>query len=132
MNERDPIPVDTVEPPLEPAVRQPPTIRLWALVIGGPVTWIVHFAGVYLLAEAACTADRSAGIGFVGGGALRLVVVLLTVVAIVVCLGLAVGARRESARRGAPEVIGIGVPLAVGAAVAVAVTCLPILVLTPC
>ncbi len=132
MTEHAPIPVDTVEPPLEPAVRQPGTFRMWLLTIGGPVIWIVHFGAVYLLAEAACTAQRSARIDFVGAETLRVAVVALTVIAVVGCVALAVAARRAARRREAAVAVGVGVPLSLGAAVAVAATCLPVLVLAPC
>lgn len=52
------------------------TIRLWVLLLAGPVLWISHFMAVYLYAEAACVGGPS--------HAIVPVVVIATIVAAVV------------------------------------------------
>lgn len=122
----DPVPVDTLDP-VEPALRHPSTVRTWALTVGGPMLWIVHFGFVYLMAEAACTADRDPTLRFAGPGTMQAIVVVATVVVAVACVGFAVVARRAAATN--HVVRQIAVALWLGAAVAVVAVGVPALVL---
>ncbi|NND73642.1 MAG: hypothetical protein HKN44_01420 [Ilumatobacter sp.] len=126
MSERTPIPVDS---PFEPAVRQASTVGLWVRTIGGPVVWIVHFAFVYFVAEAACATERSGSNGFVGSDALVVAIVVATVVAMAGCGALLVTARRADGDR---VMARIGEVLGMGAAGATLVTGLAALVVGPC
>lgn len=125
----DPVPVDTLDP-IEPAVRHPSTFRSWALMLGGPVLWILHFGIVYLAAEAACTADGAPGLRFVGPGALELLVAAVTVVLAVGAGAVGVAAHRAVDLTEVTE--RVAVSLAIGSAVAILAVGLPVLVLAPC
>lgn len=122
----DPVPVDTLDP-VEPALKHPSTVGTWALAVGGPVLWIVHFGVVYLVAEAACTADRDAVLRFAGPGTMRAIVILATVAVAAACVAFAVVARRAAVT--APVVRQLAVALWLGAAVAVVAVGVPALVL---
>lgn len=77
--------MSTTDPASPRIAEQPPdnpsTIRLWVLLLAGPVLWIVHFMAVYLFAEAACAARESNDIAFFGTGAIVPIVVASTLVA---------------------------------------------------
>lgn len=65
-------------------IEEPPedrsSIRLWALLLAGPLLWTLHFGVVYFFAEAACAAREHEEIPLVGSGAIVPVVVGATVI----------------------------------------------------
>lgn len=126
----DPIPVDTLEAPHEPAVRRPGTARLWAVLLAGPAMWITHFAVVYLLAEAACRSHEVDEIRFLGPDGLEWAIAIVTLVA-VVALVPAIFAAIE--RRRSDRLVGsVALILAVGAIPAIVAVALPVVWLVPC
>lgn len=124
------IPVDTRTAPHEPAVWSRSTVRFWMLLLAGPVIWIVHFAVVYLAAEAACTPATEWPA--VGERTLRRFVVVATIVAALLCLAVAAVAwrvRREPEASPLHRASGV---LAIGSFLSVIAVGAPVLVLGPC
>jgi uncharacterized membrane protein len=119
-------------------VEQPPSdrssIRLWAVLLAGPVIWINHFMVVYLLAEAACAAVDSEDMWFIGSDALVAVTIAATVVAAAACVFAGWWTRRHATGAEGDESIlaWAGVLLAIGSLVAVLAVGLPAAVLGPC
>lgn len=130
--EPEEIPVDTRDVPHEPAVWTRSTRRFWAVLLAGPVIWIVHFAVVYLVAEAVCSPavqdDRSG----VDEGPLRVFIVVATVIAVLACIAAALVAWRAMRRPGASPLHRASLLLAVGSVASVIAVGGPILVLGPC
>ena len=62
-----------------------PSPSIWVLLVAGPVIWFAHFMGVYLLAEAACTAGGLDG-ELLGLPLLSTVTLAATAAAVVVAL----------------------------------------------
>ena len=124
----------TEERPIELIPAEPSTRRDWAVLLGGPVTWFVHFMVVYLVAQAACESAETPDMRFIGTSALSVGVVVATVVAGAVCLAIArvahVRTRRD--RRETIDLATIGLLLAVGSFAAVLAVGVPALVLEPC
>lgn len=128
----------TTEPTRKPTAEEPPdspsTIRVWALLLAGPVLWISHFMVVYLFAEAACAARESDDLPFFGTGAIAASVVGSTIVA----AGLTAAATLASwrgARRGGEDAwtLGLaGVLLGVLSIIAILAVGLPALAVEPC
>lgn len=130
MTTTDPAPHETVEEPPD----APSTIRLWVLLLAGPVLWIAHFMVVYLFAEAACAARDSDDLAFPGTGAIAAVVVVSTVVAAGVA-GLATVAswRGTRGRRADATSLGwAGVLLGALSVLSILAVGLPALALDPC
>lgn len=123
------IPVDA---PNEPAVWTRSTVRFWAVLLAGPVIWVVHFAVVYLAAEAACTPTVAARWPAVDEDSLRTFVVVATVVGAGACLGAAVVAGRAMREPDASPLHRASVVLAIGALLSVVAVGAPVLVLGPC
>lgn len=124
-------PVDTLHAPHEPVVVTPSTIGTWSLTLAGPVLWFVHFVVVYLLAEAACEAQRTAEMTFISERTLSWSVAIATIVAALLCVLAAVAAWRRHRREGEPMMV-VGTLLGVGSAATVLAVGLPGLVLGPC
>lgn len=124
-----PPPTDTLREPHEPVVETPGTAIMWLVVLAGPVLVMAHFWFVYLAAEAACEADRSAGMRFVDPGGLEWIVVGATVVAASAALVAAWIGRRSIGTRMLAQV---GTIMSLGAAATILAVGLPILVLAPC
>lgn len=59
--------------------------RIWVLFLGGPVTWLLHFSVVYLVAEAGCTGDGP-GLAVFDPPVPRIVTAVATVVAVAICV----------------------------------------------
>ena len=66
----------------------PETRRALALFLAAPVVWFTHFVVVYLVAEAGCTGDGP-GLSVFDPPAPRVVTLVATAVAAVVCLAIA-------------------------------------------
>jgi hypothetical protein len=126
------IPVDTMTEPHEPALRAASTRRRWALLLLGPVVWIVHFVAVYLTAETACTAERTGGIRFFGADGLTAFVIVATVLAGGAGVAGTVAAHRRLRRPGATALDRVAVRLGLGSVLAVLAVGAPIVVLSPC
>lgn len=126
----DPIPVDTLQAPHEPAVRRPGTAGLWAVLLAGPAAWITHFAVVYLLAEAACRSHDASEMRFLDPSGLTWAIVVATVVAIAALVpALVAGARRRRSDR----LLGsVALVLTGGAIPAILAVALPTVWLGPC
>lgn len=130
--DREEIPVDTLEAPHEPAVWTRSTRRFWAVLLAGPVIWIVHFAVVYLAAETVCTPAVSDRWPALDEGSLECFVVVATVVAALGCAVAAVVAWRATREPGASPLHRASVVLAVGSFASVLAVGGPVLVLGPC
>ena len=125
-------PVDTVDEPHEPVVDTASTVRLWRHVLAGPTLWIVHFAVVYLVSEAACEADRTGRIDFLGPSDTVDFVVVATIAG-AVAAGLAATLTWRAARRpGASRLLWVGTLLSIGSAAAIVAVGLPVVWLDPC
>lgn len=126
----EPLPVDTLEAPHEPAVRRPSTRGQWAVLLAGPATWIAHFAVVYLLAEAACRSHAEPDMRFLGPDGLEVAIAIATVVALVALAPAIVAAVR---RRRSDRVLGsVALILTVGAIPAIVAVAIPVAWLGPC
>jgi heme/copper-type cytochrome/quinol oxidase subunit 2 len=126
------VPVDTLGPPHEPAVWTRSTRRFWAILLAGPVIWIVHFAVVYLAAETACTpavADRWPALD---ESSLERFVVIATIIAALGCAAAAVVAWRSMRAPAASPLHRASVVLAIGSFASVIAVGGPVLVLDPC
>ena len=126
------IPVDTLEAPHEPAVWTRSTSWFWVVLLAGPVIWIVHFAVVYLAAEAACTPTVASRWPDLDGGSLRAFVVVVTLVAAIACAVAAIVAWRATRAGDASPLTRAAVVLAIGSLVSVVLVGTPVLVLGPC
>ncbi len=112
----------------------PSTIRLWVLLLAGPVLWIGHFIVVYLFAETACAARASDDIPFPGTGAIVPVVVVSTLVA-AGFTGLATLASWRGTRGRAEDATAMGwagVLLGALSVLAILAVGLPALAIDPC
>lgn len=130
--EPEEIPVDTLDAPHEPAAWTRSTRRFWAVLLAGPVIWIVHFAAVYLAAEAACTPAVEDRWPAVDESSLRVFIVAATVVAAVGCVVAALVAWRAMRRPDASPLHRASVVLAIGSVASVIAVGGPVLVLGPC
>lgn len=128
----EPEPVDTLEPPHEPVVVTPSTVGTWSVALAGPVVWIAHFVFVYLVAEAACAAERTDRMRFVGEGALAWTIVVATAAAAAVCVAAAAIAWRRRFVPERRELMLVGGLVAIGSAASVLAVGLPVLALGPC
>lgn len=128
----DEIPVDTLDAPHEPAAWTRPTVRFWVVLLAGPVIWIVHFAVVYLTAEATCTPTVGNRWPMLDAGSLRVFVVVATIVAAIGCVVAALVAWRAVRRPDASPLHRAAVVLAVGSCASVIAVGAPVLVLGPC
>jgi len=126
------IPVDTLEAPHEPAVWTESTVRFWAVLLAGPVIWVVHFAVVYLTAEAACAPAVANRWSSLGEQSLDGFVIVATIVAAIACLAATALAWRAMRRPDASPLHRASVVLAVGSFVSVIAVGAPALVLDPC
>lgn len=126
---REEIPVDA---PNEPAVWTRSTVRFWAVLLAGPVIWVVHFAVVYLAAEAACTPTVASRWPAVGEDSLRGFVVVATVVAGLACVAAVFVAWRAMREPDASPLHRASVVLAIGSFLSVIAVGAPVLVLGPC
>lgn len=126
------IPVDTLEAPHEPAVWSASTVRFWAVLLAGPVIWIVHFAVVYLVAEAACAPNVAERWSALGGRTLDGFVVVATIVAGMACLVATAFAWRAMREPDASPLHLASVVLAIGSFLSVIAVGAPALVLGPC
>ncbi|HEU5084965.1 MAG TPA: hypothetical protein VFU14_16610 [Acidimicrobiales bacterium] len=117
------------EPPDNPS-----TIRLWVLLLAGPVLWIGHFMVVYLFAEAACAARESDDIPFFGTGAIVTIVVASTLVAAgLTALATVAAWRGTRGREADATAMGwAGVLLGALSIVAILAVGLPALAIDPC
>lgn len=74
----------------------------WVAFLGGPLTWITHFMGVYLVVEAGCSGDGD-GLDLLDPPVPATTTLVSTGVAAVACIGFAVWAfRRWEASKGGP------------------------------
>lgn len=128
----DEVPVDTLDAPHEPAAWTRPSVRLWIMLLSGPVVWIVHFAIVYLTVEAACAPAVHGRWSVLDERSLRVFVVVATVVAALACVVTAFAVRRVARRPGASPLCRAAVVLAAGSCVSVLAVGAPVLVLGPC
>lgn len=122
------------ERPVEEVPQEPSTIRAWALLLVGPVLWILHFMAVYLFSEAACVARESADLPVPGADALVPVVVAATVVAAAITAWATKQSWRAAHRRGGDEAaLGwAGALLGALSVVAILAVGLPALAVTSC
>lgn len=120
--------------PVELPPDQPSTLSTWVHVLAGPTIFMAHFGVAYLLAETSCAADRSSRMAFFGPGALRAVVVAMTVLAAAASVASASRSfRRFRVESGyVADLALVGLLLAVGSFVAVLALGVPALVLDPC
>ena len=130
--------MSTADPASPQIAEEPPdnpsTIRLWVLLLAGPVLWIGHFMVVYLFAEAACAARDSDDIAFPGTGAIVAVIVASTLVAAGLT-GLATLAAWRGTRGRAEDATSMGwagVLLGALSIVAILAVGLPALAIDPC
>jgi hypothetical protein len=122
-------PTDTLREPHEPLVETPGTAGMWAVVLAGPVLVMAHFWFVYLVAEAACEAERSPRMWFIGPDSLTWSIVVATGVGAVAALVAAwIGWRSTGTRMLAT----VGTIMSVGSAATILAVGLPALVLAPC
>lgn len=130
--EHEPEPVDTLTAPHEPVVETPSTVGLWRHVLAGPSLWLAHFAVVYLLAEAACEAERTGGMDVLDPSTLRVVVVVATIVAAGTAVVAAIWSWRRSRRPDASGLLWAATLASTGAALTILAVGLPILWIGPC
>lgn len=124
-----PIPVDA---PDEPAVWSRSTRRFWAVLLAGPVIWILHFAVVYLAAETACTPTVASRWPAIDEGSLRAFIIVATIVAAAACVIAALVAWRAMRAPDASPLTRAAVVLAIGSVATVIAVGGPVLVLGPC
>lgn len=127
--EQQEIPVDA---PNEPAVWSRSTRRFWAVLLAGPVIWIVHFAVVYLAAETACTPTVASRWPAIDEESLRAFIVVATLVAAAAGVIAAVVAWRAMRAPDASPLTRAAVVLAIGSVASVIAVGGPVLVLGPC
>lgn len=112
----------------------------WLLFIAGPILWFGHFMAVYLFAEAACTSALDTEM--FGLGVIELVTLVLTAVAALVTLGVAVVAHRRwlasappslfDTDEGGSTLVLAGALLGYVSVIAILFVGLPAAVLDPC
>ena len=122
-------PTDTLHEPHEPLVARRDTTRMWVVALAGPVLMMVHFMFVYLSAEAACEAERSAGMWFLDADALTWLILVATALGAAAALVAAwIGWRSIGTRMLAT----VGTLMSVGSAATILAVGLPAVVLAPC
>ena len=102
---------------------------MWVVALAGPVLMMTHFMFVYLAAEAACEAERSAGMWFLEPDGLTWLVLVATALGAAAALAAAwIGWRSIGTRMLAM----VGALLSVGSAATILAVGLPAAVLAPC
>lgn len=131
MSATDPAPSGTGPGGAELPPSGPTSAATWAALLSGPVVWITHFVGVYLMVEAVC---GRAPIVTMGSRAVSGVVLAATGVAAVACAAGAGWAwRRSRDGNGSEASLGTaGMLLGVGSLAAVLAVGLPAAWLEPC
>ena len=125
-------PVDTLEAPHEPVVPAPSSWRLWALLLGGPSLWFVHFMVVYLTAEAVCTPKLIGDEQPWSDAALDGFIVVATVVAVLLCLVVSALSSRRLRREPQQWLWWVALVLGIGSAMTVAAVGFSSLVVATC
>lgn len=118
--------------PIERIPDDPSTLGRWVVAVGGPAVWMTHFMVVYLAGEATCVSRLTNEWTVLSGDTLIVVTVLATIVAVLLCVALAIAARRRMAGddRETIDFAFLGFQLSIGSIIGVLAVAAPALVLS--
>lgn len=122
----------TEEHPIERIPNDPSTLGRWVVAVGGPAVWMTHFMVVYLAGEASCVSRATNEWTFIGADALVALTVVVTVIAALACVGLALVARRRmrATDRETVDFAFLGFLLSIGSVIGVVTVGAPALFLS--